>query len=612
MSRAPIFIKNLLKGNQVWKMHIRVVDMWIVIEKNGSQHLEAVIQDAKGDKIHVTTWGKDFQDWVEVVTEHGTYYLYNGEPVENDGPFKVCFNPLKLIFNGGTTMTKVAIPEIPTHSYSFHPIENFLKGDFKHDHLYDVIGVLQDVLKTQTGGGGRKSCVNVTISDVNGNVIELVLWEDYGKQFINYTTPNNFAGPTIIVLTHAWCKPNTLFVSGLPCLSNAWNGSKLYINLEHPQVDEFKASFGSNLPAPSQSLTADSSVQSANNFWTKLSEVKSIRAVSEFGRVFGWYFESTGNTDAERVTKFKLEVEVEYDNHKGIFVFWDKDCIPFTKLTAHELREIMKKAGEDNPKIWPTHLDVLLNRQMVFRIKYQSQFRRFSVVKILNEDGLYKRFDNYLTPNEGANAAVMEVDTTSPTLNPNQTFRDIDISLLQQLNLGVDRNQPSDVIRPVRWKILEADRIESVCGAPATSIPGRGRPKNHYGIPNMARNLTRKFPIPAADGNATENFNPNVIIEVPALADQQPCHLNHVSYSRTKPRCATVPKPSRGRPRKQLPDPIMPLGLNRELNIHTMSLAQSTATVTPLARNVFTTSAPAVEIGMERNQAVNNKVPSVS
>ncbi|XP_058740628.1 uncharacterized protein LOC131612898 [Vicia villosa] len=446
MSRAPIFIKDLLKGNQVWKMHIRVVDLWVVIEKNGAKHLEAVIQDAKGDRIHVVTWGKDLQDWVEVLKEHETYYLYNGEPIENDGPFKVCSNPLKLIFGGGTTMTKVAIPEIPTHSYSFMPIGSFLNGDFKHDHLYDVIGVLQDVLKTQTGGGGRKSCVNVSIRDVEGNVIELVLWEDYGKQFINYTTPNNFAGPTIIVLTHAWCKPNT--VSGLLCLSNAWSGSKLYINMEHPQVEEFKASFGANLPAPSQSLTADSSVQSANNFWTKLSEVKSIRAISEFGRDcfattigtttgfnpsrFGWYFESSGNNDAERVTKFKLEVEVEYDNHKGIFVFWDKDCIPFTKLTAQEIRDIMKKAGEDNPKIWPTHLDVLLNRQMVFRIKYQSQFRRFSIVKILNEDGLYKKFDDYLTPVEGANAAVMDVETESPALIPNQLTQTCEPSIVAE------------------------------------------------------------------------------------------------------------------------------------------------------------------------------------
>ncbi|XP_058726584.1 uncharacterized protein LOC131597943 [Vicia villosa] len=324
-------------------MLIRVVDMWVVIEKNGQQHLEMVIQDGKGDKIHVTTRNRDFQDWIEVVKEHETFYLYNGEPVKNDGPFKVCFNPLKLIFNGGTTMTKADIPEVPTHKYNFHPIEHFLKGNYKHDMLYDVIGVLQDVLKTQMGGGGRKSCVNITLRDVEGNIIELTLWGDYGKQLINYTTPNNFSGPTIIILTHAWCKQNT--VSGLPSMSNAWNDSRLYINLEHPQADEFKASFGatvlSNIPAPSQSLIADSSIQSANNFWTSLGEVKSIRAISEAGKdcfattigtttgfnvsKFGWYFESTGNADPEPVTKFKFEVDVEYDGHKGIFVFWDKD-----------------------------------------------------------------------------------------------------------------------------------------------------------------------------------------------------------------------------------------------------------------------------------------------
>ncbi|XP_058775273.1 uncharacterized protein LOC131649530 [Vicia villosa] len=452
MSRPPILIKDLVKGSQVWKMHIRVVDVWVVIEKNGNKHLEAVIQDVKGDKIHVTTRGRDFQDWIEVVKEHETYFLYNGEPVDNDGPFKVCANPLKLIFNGGTTMSQVAILDIPSHSYTFHPIESFLKADFKHDQLYDVIGVLQDVLKTQVGGGGRKSCVNISLRDIEGNVIELVLWEDYAKQFNKYTTPNNFVGPTIIVLTHAWCKPNT--VSGLPCLSNAWNGSKLYINLDHPQVHEFKASFGSNLPAASQSMTCDSSVHEKNNFWTKLSEVKSIRAdcyATTIGTTIGfnasrsgWYFESNGNTDAERNTKFKLEVEVEYDNHNGVFVFWDKDVIPYTKHTATELREIMKKAGEDNPKIWPTHLDALLNRQMVFRIKYQAQFRRFSIVKILTEEGLYDKFDTYLKTNEVTTAADLEVDTTSPSLIPNQVTQTCEPSIVALTDSATDhKGSPS-------------------------------------------------------------------------------------------------------------------------------------------------------------------------
>ncbi|CAI8612127.1 unnamed protein product [Vicia faba] len=102
---------------------------------------------------------------------------------------------------------------------------------------------------------------------------------------------------------------------------------------------------------------------------------------------FGWYFKSClgfkssnkslsekfkcdcGVKDVKPVTKFKIEVKVEYDNHKGTFVFWDKDYIPCTKMIAKELRQLMK-AGEDNPKIWPAHLDILLNKDMAFRIKY--------------------------------------------------------------------------------------------------------------------------------------------------------------------------------------------------------------------------------------------------
>lgn len=198
----------------------------------------------------MTTRNREFKDWSEQLTEHETYQLYNGEPKLNDGTFKVCPIELKLVFNGGTTISKVAIPEIPTHQYKFKPIVDFLTGKYNTDLLYgdmcfyctygvyvyfsqymhldllyisntclhcdnislsfdtDVIGVLQDVVKTQMAGGGKKSCANITLRDEAGNIIEVVLWDDYGKQFMSYNTSNKSPGPTVIVLTHAWCKQN--------------------------------------------------------------------------------------------------------------------------------------------------------------------------------------------------------------------------------------------------------------------------------------------------------------------------------------------------------------------------------------------------------------------
>ncbi|CAK8562296.1 unnamed protein product [Lathyrus sativus] len=98
MSRAPIMIADLKLGNNVWKLAIRIVDLWTVTERNGQQHFECVIQDSKYDKIHVVTRNRDFDLWKQRLQEHMTYMVYNGDPLNNDIPLKICENLLKLFF----------------------------------------------------------------------------------------------------------------------------------------------------------------------------------------------------------------------------------------------------------------------------------------------------------------------------------------------------------------------------------------------------------------------------------------------------------------------------------------------------------------------------------
>ncbi|CAK8538744.1 unnamed protein product [Lathyrus sativus] len=179
MSRAPITIADLKIGNNVWKLAARVVDLWIVKDRNGQQHFEGVLQDSKCDKIHVVTRNRDFNLWKQRLREHQTVMVYNGDPLNNDLALKVCDNPLKLVFNGGTTVTVVDMPEIPAYQFCFKPIVDFLHGDFRVNRLYDVIGVLHEVGKTQVVGGGKKACLNLIISDEIGSEIDLTLWEAY-------------------------------------------------------------------------------------------------------------------------------------------------------------------------------------------------------------------------------------------------------------------------------------------------------------------------------------------------------------------------------------------------------------------------------------------------
>ncbi|XP_058733964.1 uncharacterized protein LOC131605648 [Vicia villosa] len=235
-------------------------------------------------------------------------------------------------------------------------------------------------------------------------------------------------------------------------------------------LHSFGATALSGIPALSQSLTCDSTIQSAKGFWTNLAEVKTIQYISELGKDSyattigttvgfkasknGWYFEScagsSGNSAPEPVMKFKVEVEVVYADHKGTFVFWDKDCIPFTKKTAKELREIMKEAGEDNPKIWPAHLDVLLNKEFVFRVKYQRQFQQFSIVKILDEDGLFAKFDKYLTPDELTQTSEQSIcaeaySAANPTWSPEASSNSTPAKRVSESTSFNDPIQPEEI-----------------------------------------------------------------------------------------------------------------------------------------------------------------------
>ncbi|CAL5187020.1 unnamed protein product [Lathyrus oleraceus] len=75
MSRPPIMICDLNLGDNVWKIVIRVVDLWIVKERNGQQHVECLIQDSKGNKIRVVTQNRDFEIWNQTLQEHQTYMV---------------------------------------------------------------------------------------------------------------------------------------------------------------------------------------------------------------------------------------------------------------------------------------------------------------------------------------------------------------------------------------------------------------------------------------------------------------------------------------------------------------------------------------------------------
>lgn len=52
MSRDFDYIKDLKKDLHICKIGFRVLDSWSVTASNGNQHMELIIGDAKGDRVH--------------------------------------------------------------------------------------------------------------------------------------------------------------------------------------------------------------------------------------------------------------------------------------------------------------------------------------------------------------------------------------------------------------------------------------------------------------------------------------------------------------------------------------------------------------------------------
>ncbi|WJX34065.1 hypothetical protein P8452_22213 [Trifolium repens] len=386
MSRAFDFIKDLNKERAIWKIAVQVVDSWVVIGTNGFQHLEMIIVDEKGDRVHVVTRYKEFEHWKSFIEDHKIYVLYNCQVYDNDAGYKPCEGPFKIVLGSGTNVKPAPeITNIPDQLFWFKNFKEVHDGNFKINILYEIIGVLHEVVKTQTVASGKKPCTNLILTDESGTMVDVTLWESFSTQLSNYIDARKDKGPIVIILTHAQCKLGDLFASiinnGRPNFCNNWSGSKLLINFEHPSVESFKASFKdiSSTQGATQDFTqvSSSSQLSGNDIWSNRSHFTSIAQMRSLQKdthcitigttkmfnptQFGWYYESCskctkssrgqvdnytcscGEQVKSAIARFKVVVQVEHQGNKADFIFWDNECQTIVGQTAEEIREIMKK-----------------------------------------------------------------------------------------------------------------------------------------------------------------------------------------------------------------------------------------------------------------------------
>ncbi|KAF1858756.1 hypothetical protein Lal_00044789 [Lupinus albus] len=180
------FIKDLNDSKHLWKIAVRITQIWYVQIPPKPGHLEMILMDSKGDKIQVSVRKDEFNQWNQCLLENNIYVMHNFNVMKNDLQYKACDHR--------------------------HPIWEF---PFRIAN--------------------------------SGDVISCTLWETHAMKFFNYFNNQSIVQPLIILLTNARVKEGHGDVTNTsnysPTVSNSWFGSKLLIDEEITNIQKYKDRF---------------------------------------------------------------------------------------------------------------------------------------------------------------------------------------------------------------------------------------------------------------------------------------------------------------------------------------------------------------------------------
>ncbi|KAI5405834.1 hypothetical protein KIW84_052555 [Lathyrus oleraceus] len=388
MSRKVDSVKDINDSKETWCLAVRIMDVWSVVNNKGIEHLEMIVMDS--------LW-------------------------------KVCDHSKKIVFLGGTTMKAIELQNIPPKGYFFKDFGEILQGKCKTDRLKDIIGAVSEINHIQSNTPGKKVVVSVVLKDLKGNCINCNLWEIYGSKFLAYYNDTKNNGAILILLTHAMLKDGQV--------SNAWSGSKLLINEDIPEIQDFM----SKLPTNEQKEKPTQSAKSLSN-WSGGSQYSPVErfvhnakcmSLSQFCKIkhetlcvtvattlkfavskYGWFYYgctrcsskapnpekayecSCGQKVEQPIPRYKIEIYVSNGESKYRFVFWDSECAAILGMTAEFMHNSMVENGEDDPMVYPDELEMLLNKKMAFRVKVQPTFSQASVWKLCDDEAFVKEIEN--------------------------------------------------------------------------------------------------------------------------------------------------------------------------------------------------------------------------
>ncbi|WJX78859.1 hypothetical protein P8452_62041 [Trifolium repens] len=494
MSREVDLIKDVGDGQELWKLAVRVEDLW----KSGigkNEHIEFLILDKQGDNIQVLLPADLCPTWGPKLSEGSTYIMKNFKVQNNEFGVKFCDHPFMLVMVGGERGSKVEptkLPDIPKYSLKFKPFPDITSGKFTFYQRFffhtftNAIGAVYEVAAEKKSFGSKKFPTIVSLADAEMNIVTATLWDKFQTEFLTKYRELQGAKPVIVIIKHGKIKePQGVYDL---TISNAWNGTKLIMDQDLPEIKEFLTRLPHDFIAQSisslnnvdgnamvtqNSMGSQYSSGSRYTFKapaTHISELLSlpdeeiVTTVATTHHVCvsknGWFYLSCAECPKALITdtppfqcktkehatlnpliKYRIEVEVRYERHKAKFLFWDRECAELIGKTASEVKEIMIKAGAFGLHEYPKILDDMMGKELALKVKVQSKAKMCNVLTCKSDPEIINHIKDMIKPIENESPLSLLPPNFADGTSSFPTFPTQDLTDSQESECDSIKNQ---------------------------------------------------------------------------------------------------------------------------------------------------------------------------
>ncbi|WJX60979.1 hypothetical protein P8452_46127 [Trifolium repens] len=241
------FLDELSNATPETSIKVRVARMWDTLNLNKQKGListDMVLIDEKANYIHATTPRWDSPKIKTKLREGKVYVISKFEVSKNRQRYAVVErNSLELHLPGDVTVIEEDCGdiEIPRHIFEFVDFDNLPKRNGKEVYS-DVIGVVTCVnpIEERTTVNGKVDMMSLQLKNGRGDVFKVTLWDEYVAIFNQTLKEQMYDAP----------KPNVAIFTSVTVkqyqgelLAQSSRSTKIYVNIDIPEVDDLIRSF---------------------------------------------------------------------------------------------------------------------------------------------------------------------------------------------------------------------------------------------------------------------------------------------------------------------------------------------------------------------------------